>query len=271
MYKRIVTVQDISCLGQCSMTVALPILSAWGHETCILPTAILSTHTGGFSRPAVHHMGDDIRAVREHWAREGIAFDAIYSGYLGSAEAAREVLALRELLVPGGKLIVDPAMADHGKVYSGLDESCVSAMLALCRSADILLPNITEAAMLAGLEYRQELSAEYVDALLTAIPCERVILTGVGYREGETGAEVLEKGAHTHYPHRKIGRSYHGTGDIFASHFVGAFSSGFGLGEAARIAGELTCKAIEATFANPAHSYGVKFETVLPEIWKYQK
>ncbi len=271
MYKRILTVQDISCLGQCSMTVALPILSAWGHETCILPTAILSTHTGGFSRPAVHHMGGDIRAIREHWAREGITFDVICSGYLGSAEAAREVLALRELLVPGGKLIVDPAMADHGKVYSGLDESCVTAMLELCRSADILLPNITEAAMLAGLEYRQEVSAEYVDTLLAAMPCECVILTGVGYREGETGVEVLDRGDRSRYSHPRIGKSYHGTGDIFAACFAGAWVSDYTLAESAGIAADFTCKCIQKTFENPAHSYGVKFEEALPEIWQLRK
>ncbi len=271
MYKRILTVQDISCLGQCSMTVALPILSAWGHETCILPTAILSTHTGGFSKPAVHHLGASVRDIREHWRRERITFDAIYTGYLGSAQAVRDVLELKELLAPGGLLIVDPAMADHGKVYAGLDDDCVQAMLELCRRADILLPNVTEAAMLSGMPYQQEITPEYVNALMKTIPCNKVILTGIGFQEGETGICVQENGVHAHYAHRKIGKNYHGTGDIFASCFVGAYVSGFSLAVSAQIAAQFTCRAIEETFVNPAHSYGVKFETVLPELWKYRK
>ena len=122
--KRILTIQDISCVGQCSMTVAMPILSACGHETCILPTAVLSTHTGGFGKPAVAHLDGILEAMWKHWKENDIAFDAIYTGYLGSVAAVETAMALSEkMLAPGGVLIVDPAMADHGKRYSGLDEA----------------------------------------------------------------------------------------------------------------------------------------------------
>lgn len=266
-YKRILTVQDISCVGQCSMTVALPILSAWGHETCILPTAVLSTHTGGFGKPAVHHLATDLEAIWRHWQRQGIFFDAIYTGYLGSAAAAEQVMALSQsLLVPGGELIVDPAMADHGRVYSGLDGECVEAMLALSRQADILLPNITEAAMLAGIPWREDLDEGYVAELLSGLPCEKVVLTGAGYREGETGVETRENGIHRRYTHARLGGNYHGTGDIFAACFTGARVKGNSLIQSASIAGDFVCTAIRNTIACPAHDYGVKFETALPEL-----
>ena len=148
-YKRILTIQDISCVGQCSTTVAMPILSACGHETCILPTAILSTHTGGFSKPVVTNLVAGGDRMWRHWQQEGIRFDAILTGYLGSIAAVEVACDIAgALLAENGVLIVDPAMADHGKLYSGFDGEYVAAMEKLCRKADILLPNITEAAML---------------------------------------------------------------------------------------------------------------------------
>ena len=189
-YKRILTIQDISCVGQCSMTVAMPVLSACGHETCILPTALLSTHTGGFGKPAVVHFDDALEPIWKHWQAQGITFDAILIGYLGSVGAVETAARiLEELLAPGGVAIVDPAMADHGKLYSGFDQAYVEAMKMLCAKADILLPNITEAAMLSGKEYRETLTEEYVSALLAGLNQNRVVLTGVGYAPGETGAK----------------------------------------------------------------------------------
>ena len=128
-YKRILTMQDISCVGQCSMTVALPILSACGHEVCILPTAVLSSHTGGFQAPHIRNLSGDIPAICDRWKRENIDFDYIYTGYLGSMEEIGYAVQLAsEMRAPGGKLIVDPAMADHGKLYRGFDEAYADAM-----------------------------------------------------------------------------------------------------------------------------------------------
>ena len=264
-YKRILTIQDISCVGQCSMTVAMPVLSACGHETCILPTALLSTHTGGFGKPVVRHLADTMAMMRAHWKACDIRFDAILVGYLGSVEAVLETAEIaRELLAPDGKLIVDPAMADHGIRYSGLSEEYAAAMIALCRQADVMIPNITEAAMMAGVSYRETFDEAYVQALMEAIPGKDVVLTGVGYTPEETGIAVRTKEWLFHYSHAKIAKSFHGTGDMFAACFTGAWLQGKSMTDAVQIAAEFTRRSIEETFCNPAHWYGVKFETQLP-------
>ena len=266
-YKRILTIQDISCVGQCSMTVAMPILSACGHETCILPTAMLSTHTGGFGKPAVIHFGEELDAMVDHWKENGITFDAILVGYLGSIPAIELTQrVLKDLLAPDGVAIVDPAMADHGRLYSGFDPEYARAMERLCRKADIILPNITEAAMFAGMEYRETLEEGYIRELLQKLNHPCVILTGVGYREGETGAAVYQEGAVEYYTHPKVGKNFHGTGDMFAACFTGALMQGKNLKESVKIAADFVCRAIENTCAAPAHWYGVKFETALPDL-----
>ena len=265
-YRRILTIQDISCVGQCSMTVALPILSACGHETCILPTALLSTHTGGFGTPAVMH-NTVVADMIAHWKENGITFDAILAGYLGSITAIEQTEAIIDtMLAPGGISIVDPAMADHGKLYSGFDETYARAMGALCRNADVILPNITEAAMLSGNAYREDLSEDYVYKLLTDLDHPRVILTGTAYREGETGIAVWESGSLSHYSHPRIGKSYHGTGDMFAAAFTGTLMQGLGSLDAVKAAADFVCLSIENTIREPAHWYGVKFETALPSL-----
>lgn len=150
-YQRILTIQDISCVGQCSLTVALPILSACGHETAALPTAVLSTHTGRFQGYTFRDLTDDIPGICAHWEREGLDFSAVYTGYLASARQIALVRdVIRSRLRPGGVLIVDPAMADDGRLYSGFGTDVVDAMRTLCAEADYILPNVTEAALLAG-------------------------------------------------------------------------------------------------------------------------
>ena len=266
-YKRILTIQDVSCVGQCSMTVALPILSACGHETCILPTAVLSTHTGGFGKPAVIHLKAELEAFWKHWKENAITFDAILVGYLGSIEAIQMTeRILDEMLAPGGIGIVDPAMGDHGKLYSGFDEHYVCAMEGLCRKADIILPNITEAALFSGIPYQEKLEDSYVRQLLKAMEHPCVILTGVGYGEGETGAAIYDAGTLSYYHHPKVGKNFHGTGDMFAACFTGALMLDRTLKDSVKIAADFVCKSIENTCVAPAHWYGVKFETALPEL-----
>lgn len=266
-YKRILTIQDISCVGQCSMTVAMPILSACGHETCIFPTALLSTHTGGFGKPEIIHLDQHLSAMWNHWKAQNITFDAILVGYLGS-EAAVDVAdaVITELLASDGISIVDPAMADHGKRYSGLSEAYAHKMEHLCRKADIILPNITEAAMFANMEYRQTLDESYVTDLLDRLAHPCVVLTGVGYRENETGIVLRESGEYTHITHKRIHQNFHGTGDMFAACFTGALMQGKTKAEAIQIAGEFVYDSISNTVAEPVHWYGVKFETALPGL-----
>ena len=268
-YKRILTIQDISCLGQCSMTIALPILSACGHETCILPTAVLSTHTGGFGKPAVRQLADMIPEICRHWKSQNILFDAIYTGYLGSVEAVQQTEKIaEEFLSPDGILIVDPAMADHGRLYSGLDQTYAQAMKDLCRKADLILPNITEAAMFTGLPFEETVTKEYIDQLLLKLPHPCVVLTGVGFEEDQTGAAIVRNGICRNYFHKKFPQSFHGTGDLFASCLTGVLLRDIPLEEAVKIAADTVCLALQNTTENPAHWYGVKFETVIPDLLK---
>lgn len=267
-YQRILTVQDISCVGQCSMTVALPILSACGHETCVLPAAVLSTHTGGFDSPVKLDLGDAMADICRHWQRENIEFDAVYTGYLGGVrqiEGAQQIL--RSMKAAGGLSIVDPAMADHGKLYKGLDMNYMAAMRSLCAGADIILPNITEACMMTGISFREKYDKAYILELLAKLSQGgngTVLLTGVGFSENETGFALLHEGSTVFYHHEKIHRSYHGTGDMFASAFVGALMQGKSMEQSGVIASQFTEECIRRTMEAPKHWYGVKFETALP-------
>ena len=268
-YRRILTIQDVSCIGQCSMTVALPILSACGHEVCILPAAVMSTHTGGFGRPEVVNLTDSMEAMQRHWQRQGILFDAIYTGYLGSIDAVRIASRIMdEMLAPGGKVIVDPAMADHGKLYSGLTEAYANEMIQLCLRADVMLPNITEAAMMTGMEYRDAPDEAYIRTLLENLGGGDVVLTGASFEPGKTGAAIRCGRNTSYYFHDRVNRNFHGTGDIFASAFVGAFLQEKTLEQSVQIAADYTEKCIHYTVENPAHWYGVKFETALPDLIK---
>lgn len=266
-YKRILTVQDISCVGQCSLTVALPILSAAGHETAIIPSAILSTHTAGFKGFTCHDLTEDIPAICAHWKKEGISFDAIYTGYLGSAEQINDVLDMFQTLCkPGCVKFVDPAMADNGKLYPAFDLDFVKEMKKLTSAADIILPNITEACFLTGHEYKEKYDEAYIAELLAKLRREgakTIILTGVSYDDETTGVVVLEGDTCQYYRHRKISKSSHGTGDVYSSAFVGAYMQGKSAYESAGIAAEYTVRCIEGTIDDPTHWYGVKFEPQL--------
>ena len=171
MTKRVLTMQDISCLGQCSLTVALPIISACGIETVILPSAVLSTHTGGsFKNYTFHDLTDDIPGILKHWKQEGFRFDCLYTGYLGNIRQINLVEEIRkELLTDDAPCIIDPAMADFGKLYTGFDTAYVHKMKELCGQADVLLPNLTEAAFLTGLPYRTRMSEAEVHVLLKGL------------------------------------------------------------------------------------------------------
>ena len=271
-YKRILTIQDISCVGQCSLTVALPILSACGLETAILPSAVLSTHTAGFSGFTCRDLTEDIPGIAAHWKKEKISFDGIYTGYLGSTRQIDDVKAIvRDLLKPGALCIVDPAMADNGKLYPAFDDAYVEAMKTLAFSADIILPNITEACYLTGMNYRENYDRAYIDELLKRLDeagAKTVILTGVGYVEGRTGVVVYENHRYAYYEHKRIANGCHGTGDVYASAFVGALMHDKSMFDAARIAADYTVACIEYTQGDASHWYGVKFEPLLGDLIK---
>jgi len=268
---KIVSVQDISCYGQCSLTVALPILSAYGIETAILPSAILSTHTAGFTNFTVLDLTDEMPKIISHWKDEGIRFDAIYTGYIGDARQFDMIKDMRSLLSDGGKLIVDPAMADNGKLYPALSEDIVAGMRGIVQEADLILPNLTEAAFLLGQSWKEAYTKAEIEAMARQLaemgPAE-VILTGVSYEEGNLGAVAYNKKSDefTEYFTEKMPKSFHGTGDVFSSVAIAAWMNGQAMGEVLGQACEFVVKCIRKTQDDDSHSYGVKFEEVLAEL-----
>lgn len=270
--KRIVTVQDISCVGKCSLTVALPIISAMGIEAAIIPTAVLSTHTM-FSGFTVKDLTDQIKPITDHWKKEGITFDAMYTGYLGSFEQIDLMKEMADSFVKEDSLLfVDPAMADNGKLYPAFNEEFAKYMATLCAKADIIVPNITEACFMLGEEYKEKYDESYVKELLkklTALGAKIAILTGVSFEEGTTGVMGYDSvnDEYYHYTHKKQSRSYHGTGDIFSSTCLGGIVRGLSWKDSARIAADYTSESIRLTIEDPkGNDYGVNFEEAVPYL-----
>lgn len=272
-YKRVLTVQDISCIGQCSLTVALPILSACGHETVVLPSAVLSSHTGGFKGNTFRDLTEDIPSIADHWHREGIFFDAVYTGYLGNAKQIGYVRRLiQDAAKPGAPVIVDPAMADNGRLYTGFTPAYVEEMKQLCREADYLLPNLTEACLLTGRDYERTDSkgavCEVAEVLSKQASKATIVLTGIGFEPGETGVLLCREGRLQHYSHKQIAGACHGTGDIFASVFTGVLLRDVPPSEAAAVAAEYVEACISRTVQDEGHWYGAEFEPLLPKLIK---
>ena len=270
--KRIVTVQDISCVGKCSLTVALPIISALGCEAAILPTAVLSTHTM-FKNFTCKDLTDQISPILDHWESEKVDFSAIYTGYLGSFEQIDLMKGMFDRFKREDTIfVVDPAMADNGKLYPAFDTAFARHMATLCAKADVIIPNITEACYMTDTEYRVEYDEAYVKALLlklTELGAKKCLLTGVSFQKGTTGVMGYdsEKGEFYHYSHLLLSRSYHGTGDIFSSTFVGAMMKGLDWKKAATVAADYTAECIRVTLEDPDEPwYGVNFEKAIPYL-----
>lgn len=272
--KRILTIQDISCFGKCSLTVALPLLSAMGIETAILPTALLSTHTlfKGFT---CKDLSDQLKPITDHWKQEGITFDAICTGYLGTEEEIDTVKGIIEAFRNEDTMVfVDPAMGDNGKLYPAFDEHYAEKNVELCAIADIADPNITEASFMTGLPYRENYTEDYIRDMLLALAAfgtKTPILTGVSLHEGKTGAMGYdsERKEFFSYQNERIPAAYHGTGDIFSSVLAGAFVLGADRTDALKIAADYTALSIAETLKNPENPwYGVDFEQTIPTLVK---
>ena len=270
--KRILTIQDISCLGKCSITVALPIISAMGVETTILPTAVLSTHTM-FPDFTVKDLTDQLIPITEHWKSQNVKFDAIYTGYLGSAE---EIEIAKKIFADFGGddtlIFIDPVMADNGKLYPAFDLEYAKLNAGLCGEADIIVPNLTEACFMTDTEYKEDYDKAYIDELLQKLAklgAKKVILTGIAFNDGKTGVYGLDTvtGETIAYENNRIDAAFHGTGDIFASVSVGALTRGLSLNDAFKLAADYTAKTIQVTLDNPSKPwYGVDFEATIPEL-----
>ena len=274
--KRVLTVQDISCLGKCSLTIALPVLSVLGSETVILPTAVLSTHTM-FKGFTCKDLSDQIEPIKQHWLKEGITFDAIYTGYLGSIAQIDQMKELfRAFRREGMFVFVDPVMADNGRLYAAFNMAYAEKNKELCAEADIIVPNITEAALMTGMDYRETYDESYILALLSGLRelgAKLSVITGVSLEKGKIGAMGIDRetGETWCYQNRRIDASYHGTGDLFASTFVGELLRGKDWKNAMRIAADYTAHTIEVTLKNPKEPwYGVDFETTLPDLLKME-
>lgn len=268
--KRIVTIQDISCVGKCSLTVALPIISAMGVETAILPTAVLSTHTM-FQNPTCADLTDQIEPVSRHWTKEEITFDAIYTGYLASSHQISLVCDFfRAFRREGAPVIVDPAMADNGKLYPAFSPDFPQQMKQVCALADVILPNITEASLLTGMEYRESYDETYPRELLRALAAlgpRFCVLTGVSLKPGRLGIMGYDAAGDRffQYDTEHLPVAYHGTGDIFASTVTGAMMRGHSLESALQVACDYVAETIRVTMNNPdSRTYGVDFETTIP-------
>ena len=267
--KKLMTIQDISCYGQCSITVAQPIISACGVETAILPSAVLSTHTGGFTNFTFRDLTDDIPKINQHWVSEGIKFDAILSGYLGSRTQIGYVRDLwKDVLNDGGLKITDPAMADNGKLYYGFDDAFVKEMAGLCADADIILPNLTEACFMTGYDFRPDnQDRKYIACLIREFALkgvQTIVLKGVSFEPDKLGIVVYDKGEVKEYFTDRVSKSFHGTGDCFAAAFAGAVLQGYEAFDAAKLAADFVVRCIKDTMNDESHWYGVKFERALP-------
>lgn len=261
--KQVLSIQDLSCLGKCSLTVALPVLSAMGVSCAALPTAVLSTHTA-FPAPHVHSLTGDMAALCQHWQDIGARFDTISVGYL--SDPSQTAAVERVLDTFAAPVVIDPVMGDHGKTYSGITAAHVQAMAKLCRRGQFLLPNVTEAALLTGIPYRDTTDPGYYRELLAGMEtfgAKAVIVTGVSLCAGKTG--FLGTGNICYQADRLPGQ-YHGTGDLFTAVFTGALVRGSTAEAAATLAARFVEQVISAT-GEPT-PFGVEFESQLPWLWE---
>ncbi len=274
--KRVAAIHDISGFGKCSLTVALPILSAAGIETSVMPTAVLSTHTGGFTGYTYRDLTEDLIPFEKHWKSLNLAFDAIYSGFLGSFEQLDIVSGFfADFKTKDNLILVDPVMADNGVLYSIFTPDFALGMRDLCRKADIIVPNLTEAALLIGEPYKEgPYTPEYIKHVLSElskIGPKQVVLTGVYWNEKELGAATYDRttGVVGYAFAEKIPGYYHGTGDVFGSALLAALLNGFSLNESAQIAVNFTAESIGRTAeAKTDLRFGVNFEQSIPHFLK---
>lgn len=268
--KRILTVQDISCVGRCSLTVALPIISAAGVEAGVLPTAVLSTHTM-FPKFTFCDLTDEIEGISKTFAELGLGFDAIYTGYLGSF---RQLGLVSELIdrhkTDSCMVVIDPAMADNGKLYKGFTPEFARAMADLCGKADLIIPNLTEASFMLDIPYNPDYDEGYIrDVLkkLCGLGAKRAALTGISFDPTKLGAYAYDSTTDTYFSYFSDLEpvAYHGTGDIFASATLGALMRGHSVESALAVAVDYTLECIKLTMADEnRRTYGVNFEQALP-------
>ncbi len=273
MDKRLLTIQDVSCVGQCSLTVALPLISACGIECGILPSSVLSNHTAkGFSGWTFADLTQEMPKILERWNKEKIDFDAFYTGYVSKAQIPYILDIMKKAARPGALRIVDPAMADGGKLYAGFDSDFPQEMAKLCKGADVILPNITEASLLTGEKYIESgYDKNYIETLckkLYELGAKNVVITGVSFEETKLGCVIFDGTNYDYYFTQKLPVAMHGTGDVYASVFAGSLMRGKSIKDSASLAADFVVECIKKTLDDKDHWYGVKFEKAIPYLVK---
>lgn len=268
--KRIVSIQDISCIGKCSQTIALPVLSAMGIETSIIPTAILSAHTM-FPDFTFRDLSEDIPKIKNHWLSQGVTFDGILTGYLGSVKQIEMISGIyKDFGTEKNLIVLDPVFADKGRIYPGFDMEYAKAIASLCSQADYIVPNITEAAYITGIPYREVCDMAYIETIfdvLTQMGVKNTIITSVHI--GDENGIVCRLANNRRFSvfRSNIDAPFHGTGDLFASTFTGALLNGLSTEDAAELAVDYVTETLCATLKNNKHNwYGVDFEATLPYL-----
>lgn len=271
---RVMAIHDLSGIGKCSLTVALPILSAMGAEVAAMPTAVLSTHTGDITGYTYRDLTEDMLPIAKHWRSLGLTFDALYSGWLGSAQQNDILQAIFSMFAADHPFrLVDPVMGDHGRLYSTYTPDRVKGMIALCKNADLITPNLTEAAFLLGEPYQAEvMSAEEARTLcqrLAALGPRQVVITGIATDDAHVGSASWDEKSNAFGLHEmpRIPGVWHGTGDIFCSVLLGALLKNMTLSSATALAVDFTHGCIARTYAAGTDPrFGVDFEHGLPEL-----
>ncbi|MBR3620582.1 MAG: pyridoxamine kinase [Clostridia bacterium] len=271
--KRVFAIHDMSGIGKCSLTAAIPIISAAGAECNPIPTAVLSSHTGNISGYTFRDLTDDLYDYIAHWKKIGIRPDTIYSGYLGSGEQIEFVASvIRDFSDEKTLVIVDPAMADSGVLYTGFDVSFADKIKKLCSMADVITPNLTEACILTGIGYREDYDESYIASLIDALSLltgRYVILTGVSDKAGMTGCCVYDSlnSDLRYFSSEKCDGVYYGTGDVFSSVLTALMTNGINIFESAEKAVEFTYKAVHETYIEGTDTrLGIAFEKFLGDL-----
>ena len=273
--KKALTIQDISCVGKCSLTVALPIISACGVETAVIPTAVLSTHTA-FNGFTFFDLTDEIEKISKHWQKENINFDSIYTGYLGSEKQINIIKNIfKQFKNDNNFILIDPVMGDNGQLYKGFNQEFADKMAKLCSFADVIVPNFTEASFMLHEElvkpHYEEEEVKHTLIKLCKLGVKKAVLTGVSLigKENLLGVYAYdsEKNEFYSYYREKLPQSFHGTGDVFASSLTGALTLGKDFFTSLKIAVDFTVESIIKTMENENHNwYGVDFESAFPHL-----
>jgi len=273
--KRALAIHDISCVGRCSLTVALPVLSAAGVNTAVLPTAVLSTHTGEFTGYTHRDLTDEILPIARHWQSLGLSFHAVYSGYLANAAQAGMVADVCEMFKADDTIVLtDPVMGDNGRLYAAMDAGMIGGMARLCSCADVAVPNLTEAAFMLGRPYADDgYDRTYIEKILNElleIGAQTAVLTGVSFDAGTIGAAGINRGGDPFYYFcDRAAGMFHGTGDIFASVLLATLMNGKNLQAAIKKAVDFTRRCISHTEElGWEKRYGVCFEKALPYLFE---